>query len=236
MDDDSFNYIQLSGATSAITKQNITKFEQVLSGGTTLAASGLAILGDSGNIVGTDEYWSGGKLITPSHNHIITGMSYWSGGTWVSLIVNSTYMVTGHSSSRLIELRKYVVSGTTAQIYVTGGTVSNDGIDLAQSVGNQIVYYLGGIKYIDLLTGDTSGTTFNFTGLGITSPNFINKPIYKDPNKENIISNPKISNDVFIIRQELSAFENNYKLEHIKNLIDLETYAGGKFFNIVNNG
>jgi hypothetical protein len=54
-------------------------------------------------------------------------------------------------------------------------------------------------------------------------------------NKENIISNPKIYNDVFIVRQEVSAFDGNYRLEYIRTLVDLTTYAGGNFFNIVNN-
>jgi len=98
-----------------------------------------------------------------------------------------------------------------------------------------ITYYLGGIKYIDLFTGSTTGSTFSFTTQGYLNPNFINKRIYQDPNKENIISNPKISNDVFIIRQELPAFDGNYRLEYIKKLVDLETYAAGKFFNVINN-
>ena len=54
-------------------------------------------------------------------------------------------------------------------------------------------------------------------------------------NKENIISNPEIANDVFIDRQEISAFDQNYRLEYIGSLVDLTTYAGGGFFNIVNN-
>jgi preprotein translocase subunit Sec61beta len=202
--DSGYTYIQLSGATSAITEQNIRKFEQVLSGGTTLAASGLVQLYDNGYITGT--------TITPTY---IT--------------------ITGHSSSRLVELRKYVISGTTAQIYVTGGTSVTDGIVLSQSTGNTIVYFLGGIRYVDTFTGYTSGTTFTFIGQGLSNPNFINKPIYKDMNKENIISNPKIYNDVFIVRQEVSAFDGNYRLEYIQSLVDLTTYAGGNFFNIVNN-
>jgi hypothetical protein len=153
-------------------------------------------------------------------------------------------LVTGGSQSRLTELRKYVVSAitsTTAQLYVTGGNLSTDGVDLTQSVGNQMVYFLGGIRYIDILTGDTSGTTFSFITHGYLNPdltlnpNFINSPIYQDPNKENIISNPKLYDDVFIVRQELSAFDGNYRLEYIKSLVDLESYAGGGFFNIVNN-
>lgn len=147
--------------------------------------------------------------------------------------------VTGTSSSRLTELRKYVISGTTAQIYVTGGTISTDGVNLVQSNVNQIVYYLGGIKYVDTYTGLTSGTSFTFNTLGTgNTNNFIqNYPYfyYKDPNKENIISNPKINDDVFIVRQEISAFDGNYRLEYIQSLVDLTTYAGGKFFNIVNN-
>lgn len=144
-------------------------------------------------------------------------------------------IVTGSSSSRLIELRKYVVSGTTAQIYVTGGNLLTDGVDLAQTTSSKFVYYLGGIKYTDIL-GVNSGTTFTFNSVGTgETNNFIVSQIYKNPDKENIISNPKIYDDVFIVRQEISAFDKNYRLEYISNLVDLTTYAGGKFFNIVNN-
>jgi hypothetical protein len=158
-----------------------------------------------------------------------------SGFTGTTGITNTTYTVTGECTSRLSELRKYTISGFTSQ-YVSGGTYIVDGVDYSNSNENQIItYYLGGIKYVDILSGVTSGSTFTFTGLGLINPNFINKPTYKDPKKENIISNPKINNDVFIQRQELSAFDKNYRLEYIKNLVDLETYAGGKFFNIIKN-
>lgn len=206
-------------------------------------------------------------------------------------------IITGSSSSRLTDLRKYTVTNIFANQYVSGGTYSNDGVDYPNSVsGKSVVYYLGGIRYVDSYTG-TTGTTFTtfstifttnviiytavttihtsplytavtttyrenggplynagttiysgstkpyYTGTTIYSqvtpitsnPNFINGPIYQSSNKENIISNPKIYDDVFIVRQELSAFDKNYRLEYMKNLVDLTTYAGGNFFRIVNN-
>jgi hypothetical protein len=149
----------------------------------------------------------------------------------------SSQTVTGKSTSRLTELRKYTITSVFADQYINNGSPSSDGVDLYNTIPNEkIVYYLGGIRYVDILVdGVTKSTTFNFTSQGYNSPNFIDVPYYKNPNKENIISNPKIYDDVFIIRQELSAFDKNYRLEYIKNLVDLTTYAAGSFFNIVNN-
>ena len=144
-------------------------------------------------------------------------------------------MVTGTTNtSRLNELRKYTTSNIFANQYISGGSFTNDGVDYLTSVsGVSVTYYLGGIKYIDDVASEI--TTFIYAPSGTSSPDFINAPYYKDPKKENIISNPKINDDVFIVRQELSAFENNYRLEHIRNLSELLTYAGGKYFNIVSN-
>ena len=78
-----------------------------------------------------------------------------------------------------------------------------------------------------------TGTTFGF--IPQNNGNFINESYVKNPNKEKIISNPKINDDVFITRGEQSAFNKNYRLEFVGNLVDLTTYAGGKYFNIINN-
>lgn len=193
------------------------------------------------------------QYVVPNNNfykYLIGGTSYssLSFATSIGIISGTTndsnygdytympYVVTGGSVSRLNELEKYNTNLSFNQKYVGGGNWNVDGVDYANTVQNvKMTYYLGGIKFVDILTGASSGTTFSFTGLGITSPDFINAPIYKNPAKENIISNPKINDDVFIVRQELSAFENNYRLEHVKNLSELLTYAGGKYFKIVNN-
>lgn len=152
-------------------------------------------------------------------------------------------IITGESTSRLSELRKYTITNVFSNQYFTGGTINNNGIDVNGSNPlTQIVYYLDGIKYVDIISGSTiysgytSGTTLNmFTPQGVTTDNFIDVPCFKNPNKDGIISNPKINDDVFISRQEISAFESNYRLEYIRNMNDLLTYAGGNLFNIVNN-
>jgi hypothetical protein len=149
-------------------------------------------------------------------------------------------MVTGSTSnSRLKELKKYAVGVPFSQQYVGNGSLIVDGVaysDPDTVSGKSVVYYISAIRYFDVLTGASSGTTYSFTPQGIDNPlNFINTYMYQDPKKENIISNPKIIDDVFIIRQELSAFDRNYKLEYIKNLNELLTYAGGNYFNIINN-
>ena len=150
----------------------------------------------------------------------------------------TSLLVTGASTSRLTELRKYAITDVFSNQYFNNGSTTNDGVDLYNSIPNQkIVYYLGGIRYVDIVdsSGITTSTTFSFIGQGYNSPNFINTSYYQNPNKENIISNPKIYDDVFIVRQELSAFDKNYRLEYVRNLVDLTTYAAGSFFNIVNN-
>jgi len=106
----------------------------------------------------------------------------------------------------------------------------------------KIVYYIDGIKYVDDVINEI--TYFEYYALGTSNPHFIQPPIdkdynetpiYKDPKKENIIGRPKIQDGLFIVRQEVSAFDKNYKLQHVNNLVELTTYLGGNYFNIVNN-
>ena len=144
-------------------------------------------------------------------------------------------MITGTTeNSRLNELRKYTVSSNFADQYVAGGSWSSDGVDYPNSPTIQyVVYYIGGIKYIDETLIDGVTTTFSYDPNN--NGNFIDELYVKNPNKEKIISNPKIIDDVFIERSSQSAFDKNYRLEYIGNLVDLTTYAGGKYFNIINN-
>ena len=146
--------------------------------------------------------------------------------------------ITGTSNSKLNELKKYTITTVFQKQYISGGAVNNNGVDMINSNPNDvIIYYIDGIKYIDIISGTSSGITYNiYTPSGVTNPlNFINEPIFKNFYNSDVISNSKIKDDVFIIRQQLSVFENNYRLEFVKNLGDLLSYAGGNYFNIENN-
>ncbi|NJO59662.1 MAG: hypothetical protein HC836_15565 [Richelia sp. RM2_1_2] len=162
-------------------------------------------------------------------------------GATGTTIITTTYPVTGYSKSRLLELRKYTINPDLAIKYRTSVSPTVDGLDLTKSItgsttGTTLVYYLSGITYHNVTpTGTTGFTVFSFTGVGYNSPNFINKPIYKDEAKENIVVAPIVNPDVFIIRQSLSVFENNYRLKDLKNLTDVLDYAGGGYFNIIEN-
>lgn len=151
-----------------------------------------------------------------------------------------SYTVTGESKSRLSELKKFAVSSDFFDRYFTSNDVNVDGVIVAGSDINLnpkvVNYRIGGIEYIDNIFDDgTTTTTFEFEGQGYDSPDFINRPIYKDPNKENIVQTPKVDSDVFIERQEVSAFEKNYNLEFVNSSVDLLTYAAGGYYKIINN-
>ena len=144
-------------------------------------------------------------------------------------------MITGTTdNSRLNELRKYTITTNFANQYVGGGSWIQDGVDYLNSPAIEyVVYFIGGIRYVDETL--INGTTTSFSYLPNNTYNFIDEQYIKNPNKEKIISNPKIYDDVFITRDNLSAFNKNYRLEYIRNLVDLTTYAGGKYFKIINN-
>jgi hypothetical protein len=147
-------------------------------------------------------------------------------------------VITGTSRSRLAELKKFSRNPNPLDNYKQSSTPLNDGVNTAISTSTNVVYYIGGITYNDF-ENNTGGTTTIFSfekgSFNIVDEEFTNYAIYKDPNKENVVSNPKVDSDVFIVRQQLSAFNDNYKLEFIEDLNDLIYYAGGNYFNIVNN-
>ena len=146
-----------------------------------------------------------------------------------------THTVTGITSSRLEELRKTTINGSLSELYFTSTDSNVDGVNpILTNTGTSWTYYIGGITYMFDVTNNV--TTFMFQSQGYNDTNnFIDLPIIKDPKKDNVVDVPEIINNVFIIRQSLSVFENIYRLQDVTNLSYLESYAGGRNFNIINN-
>lgn len=147
------------------------------------------------------------------------------------MIINAT------ASSKLSELKKYTTTGDIFNRHKSSTSPSIDGVDRSKSYVDSypqyIVYYVGGITYKDTTESDgTKTTTISYTPQGYDSPDFINYSFVKNPDKYNLVMNPKVDSDVFINRQQLSAFEMNFKLREMTSILELTTYAGGRFFNI----
>lgn len=146
--------------------------------------------------------------------------------------------VTGTSKSRLREFRKYAVTDNFNDQYFFGGNWNTNGVSSneSDSEAGRYVYYINAVRYVDNVIGTATTTTFSFpTSKMSNSLNFEDIAYYKNPGAENAINYPKINNDLFIDRQELSAFEKNYQFEFISNLIDIESFAGNNYFNIIKN-
>ena len=140
--------------------------------------------------------------------------------------------ITGSGSNRLEELRTYSVSPDLSLRYITSTTPTTDGLNVSLSDESQnlFIYYLGSITY----TSSGSVTTFSYESNGCT-PHVENKPIISNESTVGLVEEPIVDPEVFIGRQEISVFESSYRLADVKNLRELETYAGGNFFTIIEN-
>lgn len=142
-------------------------------------------------------------------------------------------MISGYTSnSKLVELRKYKITDLFIEKYFGDGSVDNNGVDYDESVENELVcYYINGIKYIDDIINNITYFYYNPS----VDDNFIDSEYIAKDSVLGVVGLPKINNDVFIDRQIQSAFDVNLNLEFIRSMVDLETYAGGGYYNIVNN-
>ena len=181
---------------------------------------------------------------------------YDTSGTTIN--VGSSYVVTGSTSSNLNQIKKAGNPSKLINRYYTSTTDSINGLDLTKSykytgitLNTQIpiisltgltgttnykfIYYIDKITYIEYSGSTLNQVSCSFLSSGYNNNDFINSPMIKDESKGSVIQNPHIDSDVFIIREELSAFEKNYNLEFVKNLSQLTSFAAGKYFKIVNN-
>lgn len=141
--------------------------------------------------------------------------------------------ITGTSTSRLSELRKYIRSDDFSVQYRSYGGISTDGVDYENSVAGELIkYFIGGIEYTDTIDDGITITEFRFT-VSDNNNDFIDGCLIKRDINEGNMNKAKFDSDVFINRFELSAFEKNYRLEYVKSVIELESFAGGNYFKII---
>jgi hypothetical protein len=143
--------------------------------------------------------------------------------------------VTGYTKSRLVELKKYTFSDVFTQMYISSTSLNIDGVDYRYSTENNVMYYLGKIKFNDIIDSNGVTTKFSYFSVGLDNNTSDNLLLYKDNKKEGIISKPKIKNDVFIIRQESNIFDRISKLNWVYDMKKLNSYAGGNYFVIKRN-
>jgi len=158
-------------------------------------------------------------------------------GVTGTTITPEEYTVTGKCSSRLLELRKYSQQPLFIKRYYLSNNIYNNGVNISESVYNtypmKIVYYIDGISYIDYIENNTGKTnTFFYFKKTYPSEDFLNKPYYKDPHKDNLSGDLNLSSNVFINRPNISIFEKNYNMEYINNLSDLKSYVAGNYYII----
>ena len=143
------------------------------------------------------------------------------------------YTVTGECTSRLSELEKFTRSTDISVKYKTTVNEDNDGVVLsATSANTQYTYYIGGVRYVDNISANTSYFSFIRE---ISNIDYINYPYYKDESKQNIIAKPKIINDINIERQAPTIMDSFYRIKDINILNDIEYYGGGSYFNVIVN-
>jgi hypothetical protein len=174
-------------------------------------------------------------------------------------IPENEYIVSGYSESRLEELKKYNVdtsyetgykiirktggynrytglrdrfTGKSIRIFETIPPISEqDGIDLDLTSGSTVVYFIGGIMYVDDLVNNITTFMFTTSNEHRFTVDMDNNPIIGDDTMEELFDTPKTYSDVLIDRFDISPLKDIYKLNDVDELLTL-TYYGGNYFYI----
>lgn len=146
--------------------------------------------------------------------------------------------ITGLTINKLSRLRTFSQNMALSQRYVTSTSASINGLNIAQTVITpsleMYVYYIDNITYTTTITSGSTQTIFSYNSVFGDPLLFENKPILKDELKMHQIEKSRIEPDVFIVRQNLPVFVDNYRLSDIKNIDELYKYGSG-YFNIIDN-
>ncbi|MFW6219282.1 MAG: hypothetical protein ACOC33_00310 [bacterium] len=143
-------------------------------------------------------------------------------------------MITGTTESKLEQLRTFSPSSDFFKRYkISTGNNDNGVIQSATNINTGIISYR--IDQITFVTNTgTSITTFSFGASNICETGVTENNIYREDKSTFLIEPIKTETDLLLERQQLSVFENHYRMKGIENLTELINYGGG-YFNIIEN-
>lgn len=141
--------------------------------------------------------------------------------------------ITGVTTSRLNELRKYKPTDVFEESYHESNSILENGVNYGESTENEIiVYYINKIEYSDIYE-DNEYVITKFKHILEPPPTNHDNFLIGNEKYGNSVETPKVMVDVFIDRHEKSPFKNNYLLSEMESLLDIATFAGGNYFNII---
>jgi hypothetical protein len=142
-------------------------------------------------------------------------------------------MISGYTSHKLDLIKTY--SNTNPYQIGINGVTSITYNPLALTAITSVSYSIGNINYItnfpNLVTRFfTNSSGYDFEPY-ILFPNKQNTFDIKEEAKMGLVSPPKVSNELFIERQNLAVFERFSRFSEITNLENLVTYRNG-YYNV----
>lgn len=144
----------------------------------------------------------------------------------------------GVTTSRLNELRTYRTESNISEFgdkYVKydPDIEPKNGYVAGSVLMGEIVYYVNDIKYKDIYDEDGN---FIITHFYLEPKEMdVNEDGYLIKNNKygNSVDKPRIYLDVFVDRNEKTAFKDNRILSDLTSLLEVTTFAGGNYFNII---
>jgi hypothetical protein len=136
---------------------------------------------------------------------------------------------TGITENRLSEIEKYTKTDDYMLKYVLYNG-NNNGIILMESNENIITYIIDNIKYKTFI--DDNLTIYEGIINSNNSINFSLKNIIKIDRKMELVQKVNTIFNINVVRQEISVFENLYRLSNLKSLNKIVNYFDGNYFNV----
>ena len=212
-----------SGYTITLTQNNpwgtTTIQKQV-----TLPTTGVTIDNQQGEIFFTQQ--GGSWSATPiSYDYIFSGDAGYDLTQYLSEDYTTVpFVVSGFTTSRLIDLRRYGPNPYTIGYiqFVRGEALGQ----ITEITPEYTAYTINNVQYYDFNNGKTF---FIAESSGITLNNFVFSALTKNEHLLDFVMSPEIQSGIYVERGKFSAFEPLERLGEVDNIGDLVRYGYGYF-------